>query len=166
MYISATMKSVIILLLITPMSIASMAQNDSLKTINARNTIFLELLGSGFFYSFNYERVLPGGLTLRAGAGYSGNNNGFLSEIWTVPVSGAYLISTKRDIYIELGAATTFVWEHDQKQQVFPGPVIGLRKQDLTNGGAFARIAFTPIFEIEESPRMYPYGGFSFGASF
>ncbi len=81
----------ILIPLISLISLCCVAQEDSLRVLGARNAVFIELLGSGFFYSFNYERVFLEGFTVRAGAGYTGND-GWFSEIWTLPVSTSYLI--------------------------------------------------------------------------
>lgn len=113
------------------------------------------------------NELFSGPFVLRAGASYLPGNHGFLSEAWFIPISVGYLISTDQDVHIELGIAKTFMWESDELNH-WPGPVIGLRKQDFLKGGAFARIAFTPMFVKDrgEGLKILPYGGLSFGISF
>lgn len=142
-----------------------MAQDDTLSTKKAKNSIYIELLGSSIIYSVNYEYHVSGNLFLRVGAGYTFNIDALLNEVWTFPVSVGHLIVIDPETRIELGAANTFLW-HDKEIRILPGPIAGIRKKLFDKGNAFARVTFTPLFDMDENLTIVPLGGISLGFTF
>lgn len=159
------MKKLILILVLIYSAGICFGQEISETKIEAQNNVYLELLGSGLFYTVNYERTFSGPFYIRMGAGYTFNLDEFLDEIWTVPLSVGHLITIGSDTHIELAIANTFLW-NDNEMRILPGPIIGLRKQIFGKGGTLTRIAFTPLFERDGGLNIYPYGGLSFGVSF
>lgn len=81
----------------------TLAQNET-----KREAVFLEVFGSGIFYSFNYDRRImdrPNGLGIKAGLGYTAIDG---VRITTLPIAGNLLIGKKRSFF-ELGAGATFL---------------------------------------------------------
>lgn len=70
-----------------------------------KNAIYLELFGSGFVYTLNYERAISDNLHLRIGGGYIGwqglNDSGL--KIFSIPVLMNKLYG-KKNAKLELGA--------------------------------------------------------------
>src|SRR5215211_4180422 len=74
----------------------------------SRNALFLELLGNGGVYSFNYERMLTESLGLRVGYA-TWSSLGFWSpsvRYSTVPVTASYLLG-RGERKLELGGGIT-----------------------------------------------------------
>lgn len=145
-------------------------EGDSLKLSNqiqAKNAIFVEVLGTGGLYSINYERVVSDNLTFRSGISYLDSDGFIIGKLLTIPVSSSYLIPTDKDSHIEMGVGNTFILNEGKFSDAI-GPILGLREQDLFNGGAYARIVFTPfIIFTEKEVEIAPiWGGISFGTSF
>ncbi|MCP9290675.1 hypothetical protein [Gracilimonas sediminicola] len=144
-------------------------ESDSSKSYNntqAKHAIFFEILGSGGLYSINYERVIGENRTLRGGISYV-NGDGFIfGHMLTIPLSTSYLFPTDKDSHIELGVGNTFILNEGTFSNAI-GPIFGVREQDLFNGGAYARISFTPVLLIGKEVEMAPvWAGISFGKSF
>lgn len=167
---------------------ATPEQSGSADEREAKNAIYLDLLGPGLFYSVNYDRMLTSDLSARIGFSYlsfgasSGDGTGTQASAefsyWTVPLTVSYLGIGSDSSMLELGG----------------GPVImnvkgsGLVETDETASGAEASatlFALTGmvgyrhqpadggfVFRVGASPVMtfgvgvLPWGYLSFGAAF
>lgn len=139
----------------------------------ARNTIYVELGGSGILYSLNAEHLFTDVLALRAGVSYTSILGG---NILTVPATASVLIELpNRAADVEIGAGLTLVTD-DEHSRIIGTGIIGLRHQPK-NGGFFFRFAVTPFFlKIENAgdvgSRFFLLGGvplqpaWAFGYSF
>jgi hypothetical protein len=141
-----------------------------------KNVVYLELLGNGVGYSFNYERRLADRLWGRIGAGYSPILD--ISRLAAFPVGVSYLFG-KKSKFLETGLVTTFAYaDSDDRfedtffedallEEVFGiilSPTIGYRYQPQEKN-LFFKIAFTPLFTPFEK-KFLPSGGLSLGYSF
>ena len=132
------------------------------------NSLYLEVGGSGAFYSINYDRLIGSHFGARVGFSY------FADLI--LPGFSAYLYPVSLNCFIgegssklELGVGMTFIrgeirWFGDDAtgNAIFPNLNIGYRYQS-EDGGFLFRIGFTPLIT-----RHYfqPWGGLSAGFSF
>lgn len=94
---------------------------DAPRTDNkpAPNSVFLEGLGAGLFYSINYERRVIDDLGVRAGFGYvslsasgataAGQASASASYL-TIPITASYLGIRGRRSGLELGGGTTLAY--------------------------------------------------------
>jgi hypothetical protein len=89
---------------------------DAVKSKPAPNSVFLEGLGAGLYYSVNYERRVIDDLGLRIGLGYvsvtasssaGGTTASSSSKYLTIPISVSYLGIRSRRHGLELGAGMT-----------------------------------------------------------
>jgi len=157
---------VVVVILLSSNS-SSIAEN---KITNLKqNQLYLELFGNGLVYSANYERLLTENFTLRGGFGYT---PGFLLVEGTfiqIPVTASYLLGGVTSKF-ELGLGATFFSGHNVEvlglnggdfSLVFLTGILGYRYVSL--GGFVFRIAFTPLYNSEADPTLFPSGGLSFG---
>ena len=78
-------------------------KTDSIKTTIAKNTVFVELLGNGFFYSVNYDRILlhkkKNNIAARIGASFfpneNPNNHNEKNNQWSIPFELNYFYGNK-----------------------------------------------------------------------
>ena len=137
--------------------------------------VYLELLGNGVGYSFNYERRLTDRLWGRIGAGYT---PALFTRLAAFPVGLSYLFG-KKSKFLQTGLVTTFAYadvddrfedtffEDALFEEVFGvilSPTIGYRFQPQEKN-LFFKIAFTPFFNPFKK-KFLPYGGLSLGYSF
>jgi len=132
----------------------------------AKNSIYFELFGQGFIYSFNYERFVSQNLGLRVGFSY------YLRYSWldigtprvNLPLMLSYLVGNGKDERFELGVGfipsaylsrTRF---YTKQFDVFGTATLGYRYQP-TKGGLIFRAGLTPIFKFKN------FFGISFGLS-
>jgi hypothetical protein len=121
----------------------------------ANNAFYVELLGAGFIYSFNYDRTF-GDFSARIGFSYFGISSFDSSASFlAIPLQLNYLgIGNKRHM-LELGAGATIyhlgggtdTWgfsDSSAETLLVPTGVIGYRMQPL-DGGFFLRAGFTPL---------------------
>ncbi len=134
-----------------------------------KNVVYIELLGNGVSYSFNYERRLADRLWGRIGAGYTPV---LFARLAAFPVGVSYLIG-KKSKFLETGLVTTFAYadvdalfDSEDKEEfgVILSPTIGYRFQPQEKN-LFFKIAFTPLFTPFEK-KFFPSGGLSLGYSF
>lgn len=157
-------KLYLILPIIILLPIAGYGQNSS--EIRAKNTVYFELFGSGIVYSLNYERIFKNKITLRVGAGYlPPNSNSIIDEMVSLPISSSYLKSMGENSFIELGIGGTY-YKIDQSSGFFLSPIVGIREQNLFNGGAVARLNFIPVFQMVPKRNIYLTAGLSIGYNF
>ena len=142
----------------------------------ANSTIFLELGGNAFFYSLNYERVLPSDVALRAGFGYmsasaAGGGAGTNVTYLGIPLTFSYLGVNM----LELGAGALFArfsgsasagFGDEIKAGVFVPLatfIAGLRIAPAGGGFNF-KLSFTPAWHPDVG--FFPWGGLAFGVGF
>ncbi|HEY5148002.1 MAG TPA: hypothetical protein VII82_14610 [Polyangiaceae bacterium] len=139
----------------------------------ANNSFFVELGGSGLFYTFNYERIFgDSDISLRVGFGYVHLDGTFLrhtfnEEDLSVPAIASYYIgSGSHRIQIGLGGVLLY----QQSDGINEGTttslnvagVLGYRYLPLDGGVNFG-ISFTPCFRPDVT---VPWGGIDFGVGF
>lgn len=96
------------ILLIASFLILTFPKSGISQNETKRDAIFLEGLGSGIFYSFNYDwrfKDQSKGLGAKIGLGYTGID-GF--KLATIPIGFNYLLGKKRN-FLELGFGTTVI---------------------------------------------------------
>lgn len=159
---------VIVVLLICPASLFAGYSNDELK-----KGVYLELFGSSYTYSFNYEHFLykdPNmAITGRIGAGYLPPEK-YLNS-WNA-ILGMNLLLGSETHYVETGLAYLSLY-HDESRQLkhYTSFYMGYRFQ-LKPNGLMLRAGLTPYYtpydyklSYEEIP-LTLYGGISVGYSF
>jgi hypothetical protein len=144
------------------------------------NAIFFEALGSGLFYSVNYERMMGGlPIGLRVGASFftwkisdaSGAGNLTLA---TFPVLASYYIGgVHHKLQLGLGATAIYLAASTDSAGVQYGSaaafgiaatgVVGYRYVPASRGISFGA-GFTPM--LRASKGLLPWGGASVGYAF
>jgi|SRR6056297_1723811 len=138
-----------------------------------KNVVYLELLGNGGIYSFNYERRLGDKIWGRAGASYfPAAFDGFAS----FPIGASYLFG-KQTKYFELGIGTTLFYAgsdnifgldfDDNEEDRFSAGItgtIGYRFQPPTEN-LFFKVALIPAY-IPIASAFAVSAGLSLGYSF
>lgn len=139
-----------------------------------QNSVSLELLGRGVFYSLNYEHKLSNngnhlqGVRLKAGAGVR-NVHGDM--ITSVPVSISNLFSMSNRDYLELGVGGTALFGMNEDTEITAlgittpysaHAVAGYRYVPDVNRGLYVKANFTPIY----AGRFIMYGGLGGGYIF
>ena len=140
---------------------------------NVRNQFYLELLGNGFIYSFNYERLLSDNFTVRGGLGIF---PGIITDefFFSFPLTASYLLGGGSSKF-EVGLGSTFFifadpgainFSSNNKSYLVLTGILGYRYFRSRDGFTF-RITFTPFYHPELSPSKFiPFGGISFGYGF
>lgn len=141
---------------------AQQVNQSSLK----RNSIFLELAGSGLIYSLNLDHLISEKVAARIGFSHI-SGDVFLDTFTTIPLGVSALKPINgENHFFEYGLGSTFVINHDDDEtNFFPGPILGVRGQDVLNGGGFWRITLTPFYDTHDNG-FYFWGGVSVGKSF
>jgi hypothetical protein len=143
----------------------------------ARNGLYVEGLGNGVLYSFNYERFVLDDLAVRVGFGMASISQ--LTVTW-VPVTVSYLTNREGGYALELGGGALVGHSSGhldfgfsdapppdtQSTGVYATGIVGLR-YERRPGGFLFRVGFTPVFGLS-SGRFFllPWGGFSLGIGF
>jgi hypothetical protein len=143
------------------------------NTSPVKNQVYLELGGSGLTYSINYERLLSENFALRGGIGITPGLLFIDGTLFTIPISGSYLIGGDFS-KLELGLGATYITSTDIEFFDLPAGsfsavaidgIIGYRGGNPRGGFVF-RIAFNPMYSSEFNPNFIPYGLISFGYGF
>ncbi len=146
---------------------------------SAYNSVYLELLGNGVFYSINYDRMFSKSMGGRIGIMWITDGDDSFSVL---PVMANYLIGKgKHKLELGLGALVVFAFGPAAENEVDSGirgtATVGYRLQP-PDGGFVFRVGFTPIFFAGEEfnlgrPRSQqsatafaPWGGLSIGIGF
>ncbi len=139
-----------------------------------QNSLSVELLGRGVFYSLNYEHKLSTntnqleGFRVKAGAGLRGVHGDLVTSI---PVSASNLFSLSDRDYLELGAGgTALIGLKDDAEIGSVGldapfsahGILGYRYVPDVNRGLYVKTNFTPIF----ADKFIFYGGIGGGYIF
>lgn len=148
-------------------TLPAIAQNDTLPAQKPKYAIYLELGGSGGFYSLNVERVFNGRFTIRGGYTYlSSCSDGFVElPKPIVPLSTSMLFDFRNNSsFAEIGIGGTFIGNNG-KMAVVVMPILGIREQDMSKRGAMGRISFTPFY-LPNEKKLHLWGGVSVGYGF
>ena len=136
-----------------------------------QNSVYGELLGSGFLLSINYEREIH-----RVDNVQVNFRVGFGSAIFinAVPLTGLNFLFGKRESFFELGFNGIRTYAIDffggEGNYVLGNPVIGYRYQG--DKGLIFRASFTPFFSLYDpeqwlqSQFFLPFAGVSLGYKF
>ena len=154
-------------------AVSNKAHAQSARTDH--NSVYLELLGNGVFFSINYDRMFSQSIGGRVGFSYAelddedGEGNVFVTF---VPVVANYLVGKgKHKLEIGLGALVVFASRDFfgfggtsavDNSGVFGTGTFGYRLQP-PDGGFVFRAGFTPIFSAK---KLSLWGGLSFGYAF
>lgn len=137
-------------------------------------TVYLEMIGSGFIYSLNYESRFSqktGGLGGRVGFSY-------VSDWFAVPVNVNYLLSKKKEKhFLEIGAGFTYFKYNEP--QLFGGEMIDSQVMPAITfmyryhpryGKFLLRFGMTPLYgyldEGDTEKIFFPLFGLSLGKVF
>lgn len=136
------------------------AQNE-----NWDQSVFIEGLGSGFIYSFNYEKKLTSiseKLLIRAGFGYTSSEGVRLS---TLPVTTSYLFGRNRN-FLEVGAGFTLLRINEPSNINIVGnqfdrgngilATFGIGYRRVAKSGFLLRAGITPLFGAGLSEMYWP----------
>ena len=144
------MKVIAVLTMIMLLSSAAIAQSPT-----SSNSVYLELLGNGLFYSINYDHLFTESFGGRVGAGY-------ISPAWvstgTFPLMAYYLIGSGNS-KLELGLGANVILQPENQSfsfasaedEEFEGTgvlgtaTVGYRYQ-RAEGGIVFRVGLTPFF--------------------
>ncbi len=163
-------------------SLAQISLQDKNRNIN-RNNIYLELGGSGYYYSVNYERLLVKSrytaLFARLGLEYIPIKDA--DRIIHIPLGANLLLGQKRS-KLEIGFGALFRLDFSQNNiggegyyltnpptRIFMAPVLGYRWNSKPNeyGEQFMiRATFTPLLGMNvfsNTPFFVPWAGISIG---
>ena len=150
---------------------------------SAKNSIYLELLGNGVFYSVNYERALS--QSLRGRIGFMSGGLAFKAICLLIPCygdeqdrfnlapltvnyihgKGEHKFEIGLGVAIAFGAKGEFDFDFndviiiDQTTRFLGTGTIGYRFQPETRGTLF-RLGFTPLFS---NKGVLPWGGMTIG---
>jgi hypothetical protein len=136
---------------------------DTTAQVKAPNSVYLEVLGNGGFYSLNYDRLFCNYFGVRIGGSYV--HLGDIGQMVSFPVMANFFIGGKHH-KIELGVGYTIMNEAAPKDfshwdtEYFQTATLGYRYQSQEN---FFRIGVTPLYTGYE---IIPLGGMSFGFAF
>jgi len=160
--------SILLSLLIIVLSCPAFSQSKP-------NSIYLELLGNGGFYSVNYDRQFSDDFGARIGFMYVEDFLFFTDvKILLIPITLNYLIGSGNN-KLELGGGPLIGFESGRDSflglsegekssgsRIGATATIGYRYQK-SDGGFLFRIGFTPLFTSEG---ILPWAGISLGFSF
>lgn len=144
---------------------AAIAQDSAKPKQFAPNAVYVELLGTGLFYSVNYERMISERQSFRLGLSYIWEDGYVFDRTIIIPLSSSYLLPTDKDSHLEFGFGATYIQLLDSSPTFATGPILGFREQNVLDGGGLIRITFTPMISPSDW-KLHLWGGLSFGASF
>jgi len=165
------MRNLILTALTLLFAASSFAQNFNTPS---QNSVSLELLGRGVFYSLNYEHKLTNngnhleGVRVKAGAGMRDVHGDLITS---VPVSISNLFNLSDRDYVELGVGGTALFGMKEDTEItalgITTPysahgVVGYRFVPDVNRGLYVKTNFTPIY----AGRFIMYGGLGGGYIF
>jgi hypothetical protein len=147
------------LLLLFILFSAKLATAQDERPATGTNNWFLEVGGSGLFYSMNYEKYLFKNrqenltLTARVGAGFNPIDYTFLNTLYLdkntfmVPFTSSLLIGEQKD-KLEVGAGFTMLTKNFNEREIVPTLILGLRV--IESNRICFRISYVPLFRQEE----------------
>jgi hypothetical protein len=155
----------------------------------AKNAIYLDLLGPGLLYSINYDRMITDDFSARIGFSYfgvgasatdsSGTTTASASfSYWAVPITASYLGIGSDTNMLELGAGASILnfsgsglIESDDEEvgagasvtTLSATAMVGYRRQPADGGFVF-RVGLSPVMTFGAG--LLPWGYLSLGAAF
>jgi hypothetical protein len=170
-------------------SSAALAQNASTQmprvesspdTHPTPNSVFFEGLGSGVFYSINYERRFLDDLGVRVGFSYfpgigdpASGSGGLGIRIyqpptWIVPITASYLGVRSGKHALELGGGPSVTYATGNSPESGPGAfgsfLVGYRLHPIGGAGFQLRVGVMGL--VGRSIGLLPWGYLSMGAGF
>jgi hypothetical protein len=151
-----TLNKLLLLFILFSVKLAT-AQDE--RPATGTNNWFLEVGGSGLFYSMNYEKYLFKNrqenltLTARVGAGFNPIDYTFLNTLYLdkntfmVPFTSSLLIGDQKD-KLEVGAGFTMLTQNFNEREIVPTLILGLRV--IESNRICFRISYVPLFRQEE----------------
>ena len=159
------------------------------KEREAKNAIYLDLLGPGLLYSINYDRMITDEFSARIGFSYFGvgasatDSTGATTasasfSYWAVPITASYLGIGSDTNMLELGAGASILnfsgsglIESDDADvgagasvtTLSATAMVGYRRQPADGGFVF-RVGLSPVMTFGAG--MLPWGYLSLGAAF
>lgn len=140
--------------------------------VPARNAAFVELGGSGLYWTLNYETHLADRFVLRAGAGFTPVSTLFGDfDLFMAPVTASWVSPSHRGHGVEVGVGGTIavlsggtgLFESSEPSVDVVGTAVAGYRFQPVQGGVQFRAVFTPLF----SPYSFqPWGGVSAGYAF
>ncbi len=124
------------------------------------HNFYIELGGSGIFYSLNYEKYLFKNKTenltwtARIGAAYNPIDYKFMNSIFLdkqtfmLPFTSSLLIGSGKD-KLEIGAGFTMLTKNFKEQEIVPEMLFGLRVIDINR--VCLRLNYIPLFRSGET---------------
>ena len=154
----------------------SFSQNESIK----KNTVSLELAGSGLFYSVNYDRLIVIDEKIRFSA---------TTSIWYLPkieqlsdfqsFAGINLsfntLIGKKTHFAELGFGLSYINMKQENGKMYHTTYLPIRigyRYQKDEGGLFGRVSFMPLFEnyqhvdVQVLAVITPYFALAIGYTF
>lgn len=163
----------LLLLVLLSNAAYSQSENSVVKAHN-KNSVFIEALGHGCFYSLNYERKILGNARFltsgQIGISYYGKGSGIV-PLW-MPILINQSVSIRKNMFIEIGAGKifrndgvehrdgTFQDDYQIEEWTFR---LGY-KHFFKNGKWLFKVAYTPIYQ-DKSDYIH-WGGIAFGYRF
>lgn len=139
------------------------AQEQNYVEPNGLNNWFIELGGTGLFYSLNYEKILykrdQWGWTGRVGLAWNPSDYTLLNKItlekgaFITPFTSSVLYG-KRKEKLEFGAGFTLINKGVTEREVIPTAILGFRVVEMNK--VFFRAAYTPL--IRDGKHIHWYG--------
>ena len=146
------------------------AQEPKYVEPSGMNNWFIELGGTGLFYSLNYEKILykstKWGWTGRVGFAYNPKDYTLLNKIelekgtFITPFTTSVLYGQRKE-KLELGAGFTMVSRGISDRDVIPTFILGFRVVEVNK--VFFRVAYTPVIQDGKYINWY---GVSLGRNF
>lgn len=172
---STFMKCLFTLLLLVSISFFAQSQTNLDDFVRTKSrAVYLEVLGNGLSYSFNYDQRFQNrldGLGFKVGGSYFAIDG---TSVATFPVGLNYLLG-KRGKYFEVGLGGTYVVASDRSNTftfgnsrkigdgIIGNMILGYRSEPV-DGGFLFRASITPIFGYGV---FWPlFGGLSVGYAF
>jgi len=148
---------------------SSFANSLDKRDTVASHAVFVQIMGSGFFYTLNYEQQISERVSLRCGAGYFGLGGFVHFSVLTAPVLANYNIDLGGGNRLQAGGGFTFfVGDHSFGGTIFSesgvgaDPTVSISFRHQTDPKGFLiDFAFTPYYVMGQGLR--PYGGLSLG---
>jgi hypothetical protein len=133
-------------------NILNAQDNDTYREPAGTNNWFVEVFGSGLFYSLNYEKVLyrkeAVGWVARIGAAYNPSDYTMLNQVYVdgntflFPFTTSILFGQRKE-RIELGLGFTMMTQGFSDREIVPTGVVGFRIVETNK--AYFRVNYTPL---------------------
>jgi hypothetical protein len=164
------LKWIICVALLFICNISNAQDYDVYREPTGTNNWFVEVFGSGLFYSLNYEKVLyrkeGTGWVARIGAAYNPSDYTMLNTIYVdgntfmFPFTTSILLGQRKE-RIELGLGFTMMTQGFSDREIVPTGVVGFRIVETNK--VYFRVNYTPLIM---DGKYTNWLGFSLGRNF